>query len=69
MDEIDYKQVAKDVLRLLDNEFDIGYVKSYLGWVTGKKIVWHTGNNYNTLCHVMRFLELPEPTEEEWEKR
>jgi hypothetical protein len=69
MDEIDYKKVAENVVMLIENNFDMREIKSYLGWVQGKKIFCHTGFNYKTLCDVLKFLELPMPSEEEWKKR
>ena len=68
MDNLDYKQVAKNILRMLDDAVDRNVIAIYVEWVTQKRM-WHTHNNYKMLCEAFDILGLPEPTEEEWKKR
>jgi hypothetical protein len=67
MDEIDYKQVAKNILKLADNNIKINVIHVYSKWAVGDKINHNTGNYYK-LLKALRFLGLPELTEKEWKK-
>lgn len=69
MDTLNYKQEAKNILKLLDSNFSKGDVAQYVEWILEKRSLWHRYHDYVNLCKIMKFLELPEPTEEEWKKR
>jgi len=68
MVEIDYKHVAKNILKLLDVGADKGIVDCYAKWITGAWL-WRTRYKYELLCEAMKLLGLPEPTIDEWKNR
>jgi hypothetical protein len=69
MDKVNYKQEALNILNLLEHGVDRKVIVSYVEWVTNARIWWNTSSNYRRLCEAMRFLNLPEPREDEWQNR
>lgn len=72
MDTINYKQLAQNVFRLIESGYKTNAIEIYIKWEFGKKEVlfpWSSHKHYLELCEILHFLELPEPSEEEWKKR
>lgn len=69
MDELDYKQIARNVVKLLDDDVSIPIVNSYVDWASGRKSWSIFRDNYKLLCKALELLKLPIPSREEWKKR
>jgi hypothetical protein len=68
MDEIDYKQEAKNILYLLDKDVDRKVISAYVEWISSIRF-WKTNIKFLRLRDAFLALNLPIPTEEEWKKR
>jgi hypothetical protein len=72
MDTVNYKQLAQNILKLADNGYITKTIENYILWELGGKEIsfsWNSHKHYQNLCAILHFLELPEPSEEEWNIR
>jgi hypothetical protein len=67
MDQIDYKQIAKNILKLCDLGANKKIIECYTKWELNQDMIFLW--NYKSTCKAMELLGLPEPSEEEWTKR
>lgn len=67
MDELDYRQVAHNVAKLIDLNVSEKLISYYTRWELGT--LRKTKHNYKMVCKVIVSLGFPELTEEEWKKR
>ena len=67
MEEIDYKQIAKNILQLTDFSIDRKTIEVYVKWELGERQKKNV-TTYNKLCDCLIILNIPIPKEEEWKK-
>jgi hypothetical protein len=67
MAEIDYKQLAKNIVSLVEFNIDRKTYEVYIKWELKQKQKKNI-NNYNKLCDCLFILNLPILTEEKWKK-
>jgi hypothetical protein len=65
MDEIDYKQAAQNIIKLVDAHTDNKSIECYIKWILGKK-QGRNLYNYERLCTVLKFLDGEVPTVKQW---